>query len=433
VQFLFRTALCTVLLLTGSVACHDDPQLEVASPPIGAVATGQYPNLFAEAGYAPADIAAKVEAAYQQLFFGAADDQAVHYPAGSNDRGPLAYILDAYNEDVRSEGVSYGMMIAVQRNDRPAFDAIWNWAKTFMYHDDPAHPARGFFSWSMKTTGEPRDELPAPDGEEYLITALYFADARWGSGAGIYDYRTEADRLLTDARHRETITGATVRGSRTVTGLFDPEAKMVRFTPDVVNKDHTDPSYHLPAFYEVWARLGPAADRGFWREAAAVSRDFFQHAAHSATGLTPDYANFDATPWTPSWRPGAGDFAYDAWRSVMNWSVDWSWWGLDRREIELSNRLQAFFHSEGLDNYGGVYGLAGESRGAAQGAGLVGMNATAGLAADDPRRLDFVRALWDWPVPTGIGRYYDGMLYLMALLHCSGEFQAWLPPDAASR
>ena len=39
----------------------------------------------------------------------------------------------------------------------------------------------------------------------------------------------------------------------------------------------------------------------------------------------------------------------------------------------------------------------------------------------------FVEALWNTPVPSGQWRYYDGMLYLLGLLHCSGEFRIWTP------
>ena len=123
---------------------------------------------------------------------------------------------------------------------------------------------------------------------------------------------------------------------------------MVRFTPDLPNADHTDASYHLPAFYEIWARLGPAADQAFWRKAAAVSRDYFSLAAHPKTGLTPDYGNFDGSPWAASWRPESADFRFDAWRSAMNWSFDWSWWRKDQRAVARSNRLQAFFASQGF-------------------------------------------------------------------------------------
>ena len=59
--------------------------------------------------------------------------------------------------------------------------------------------------------------------------------------------------------------------------------------------------------------------------------------------------------------------------------------------------------------------------------GLVAANAVAGLAATHPRSRQFVAALWNTPIPDGPGRYYDGLLYLMALLHCGGEFRIWNP------
>ncbi|WP_202844914.1 glycosyl hydrolase family 8 [Luteimonas saliphila] len=403
---------------------------ETPAAPVGAVTSGAYPDLFADAGYGAEEIHAKVADAFAQLFHGDPEEQALYYEVGRNAHGPLAYILDVNNDDVRSEGMSYGMMIAVQLDRKREFDAIWNWAMSHTYRDDPAHPAHGYFAWSVKTDGTPIDEMPAPDGEEYFITALYFASARWGDGEGLYDYRAQADRLLHDALHRQPITGPTNRGTMTATNLFDHDAKMVRFTPDVVNAARTDASYHLPAFYEVWARVGPEADRAFWRDAARVSRDYFVAAAHPRTALTPDYGNFDGTPWAASWRPDSADFRYDAWRSAMNWSMDWSWWRADPRQVELSNRLQAFFEAQGMDDYVSLYTLEGKPLGGGQTTGLVAMNAVAGLAADHPRRLAFVRALWERPVPTGHHRYYDGMLYLMALLHASGRYRAWLPPDA---
>lgn len=416
---------CILVLLFALAGCTQPAERAISLS--GSVASQSYPNLFLEAGYPPAAIAGKIEAAFEQLFHGDRNTQALYYEDGSNEEGPLAYILDVNNDDVRSEGMSYGMMIAVQMNKKREFDALWNWARTRTYHTRKDHPARGYFAWSVKRTGEPNDEMPAPDGEEYFITALYFADIRWGSGSGIYNYRAEADRILRDVLHREEITGPTQRGTMTAVNLFDKQWKMVRFTPDLVNASHTDPSYHLPAFYEVWARVGPESDRQFWEEAARVSRDYFYRSAHPKTGLTPDYGNFDGTPWAAPWRPDSADFRYDAWRTAMNWSVDWSWWAKDRRQIELSNRIQAFFESQGMDRYTGLYSLEGKNLGGDQSTGLVAMNAVAGLAADHPRRLKFVKALWERPVPDGHHRYYAGMLYMMALLHCSGEFRAWLP------
>ena len=384
-------------------------------------------NLFVEAGHSPRKISAKINAAFKQLFHGRPGTQAVYYPAGKNTNGALAYIYDSGNQDVRSEGMSYGMMIAVQLNRKTEFDALWNWARTFMYHSATNHPACGYFSWCLMTNGVAKDEMPAPDGEEYFVTSLYFAAARWGNGPGIYNYRAEAGRLLTDMRHRQLITGRTVKGEITAGALFEPDKKMIRFTPDITGWTHTDPSYQLPAFYEVWAQCGPLEDREFWAQAAAVSRDFFSRTASLTNGLTPDYANFDGTPWIVDWNPHSGDFQYDAWRTAMNWSVDWSWWGKDARERELSDRLQAFFESKGMTNYSDRFTLTGSPIGADHSQGLVAMNATTSLAATDPRAKQFVEELWNLPVPDGQWRYYNGMLYLMALLHCGGEFKIWIP------
>jgi oligosaccharide reducing-end xylanase len=278
-------------------------------------------------------------------------------------------------------------------------------------------------------------EFVAPDGESYYVMALYFAANRWGSGAGIYNYQAEADRLLANLRHRALIQGrifSSQHGTNsviTVTAgpLFNAGHKMVVFSPSSERPQFTDPSYHLPAFYELWARWGPAADRDFWMEAAAASRDFFWRTAHPVTGLTPDYANFDGTAVSNSWNRGAVNFRFDAFRTAGNWSVDWAWWGKDLREQELSDRLQAFFESKGMANYGCQFTLGGKQLDDRHAQGLVAVNAVAALAATNPRSKKFVEALWNMPVPDGIERYYEGLLYMMALLHCSGEFCIWSP------
>ena len=178
-------------------------------------------------------------------------------------------IHDINSRDVRSEGMSYGMMLAVQLDHKSEFDALWNWAKTYMYHASSNHPAFGYFSWSLTTNGVANDEMPAPDGEEYFAMSLYFAAGRWGSGTGIYNYGAEADHLLADLRHRDLIQGPTIKGPMVAGAMFEPNLKLVRFTPDTANWNHTDPSYHLPAFYELWARWGPATDRALLGRSSA--------------------------------------------------------------------------------------------------------------------------------------------------------------------
>src|SRR5260370_41533253 len=55
------------------------------------------------------------------------------------------------------------------------------------------------------------------------------------------------------------------------------------------------------------------------------------------------------------------------------------------------------------------------------------MSTVASVASTHPRAKQSVAALGDTPVPTGPGRYYDGMLYMLAMLHCGGGVHARLP------
>jgi oligosaccharide reducing-end xylanase len=55
------------------------------------------------------------------------------------------------------------------------------------------------------------------------------------------------------------------------------------------------------------------------------------------------------------------------------------------------------------------------------------MNAVAALASTDEIKRAFVKELWDIPVPDGIYRYYDGLLYMLAMMQVSGNFRIYTP------
>ncbi|HND47878.1 MAG TPA: glycosyl hydrolase family 8, partial [Anaerolineales bacterium] len=126
---------------------------QTAPPPIPlpakpAFETGVYPNLFKDyLGKSDEEIQAKIDSAFHQLFYGDDATERVYYPVGSD----MAYISDIANEDVRSEGMSYGMMIAVQLNKKEEFDRLWKWTKTYMYQKDGGY--KGYFAWHCKTDG----------------------------------------------------------------------------------------------------------------------------------------------------------------------------------------------------------------------------------------------------------------------------------------
>ncbi len=457
-----------IILLTAAPALAD---MSAPTPHpgngAGAYATHHYRNLFVDRlGRTPAETHAKVEATFQQLFHGDGQEQRVYFETGANADGPLAYITDWANNDARTEGMSYGMMIAVQLGHKREFDALWNWSKTYMQVTDPKDPSYGYFAWSMSTDGTPRSTSAAPDGEEYYAMALLFAARRWGNGKGIYDYQAQAERILRGMRHHPLTTAtppfrihpgdapfvqpetpwpspnnraaeaaAKAAGQPwpphwpkrapqevTVGPMVDEAHAMIRFVPETALPG-TDASYHLPGFYELWARWGPREDRAFWAKAADVSRDLFSTVTDAKTGLMPDRSGFDGAA-EPGWDGKPGAFGYDSWRTISNWSVDYSWWGKDDREPGLSRRLQGFLVGQGIKTFPDRYTLDGQPLSQRHSPGMVSAAAVGGLASGPGPDSDaFLKELWDMPVPSGEQRYFDGMVYLMSLMHVSGEFR----------
>ena len=261
----------------------------------------------------------------------------------------MAFIWAADSDDVRSEGMSYGMMIAVQMNLQTQFDRLWKFAKTYMQFPGTSSTTawRYYFKWQgtvnrsnatswtvtfSDTTG------PAPDGDEYFAAALYLAHKRWGS-AGATNYKQEADNIAAAMLHNAS-TSSDGRGP-----IIHASQNMPVFYPQGASGNFTDPSYHLPAFYELFAANGPSADAARWRTVATTSRGFFVTSAHATTGLHPDYATFAGAPTTAAAGDGHNDFGYDAWRVVMNMAVDYVWGSADSREKTQIEKYHTFFNT----------------------------------------------------------------------------------------
>ena len=129
----------------------------------GAFYTGRYNNLFSQLlGKSETESDEKIDTAFQLLFFGNDSTRRVYYPDKSDST--MAYIEDIGNGDVRTEGMSYGMMIAVQMDGKDVFDRLWKWAKTHMQFKDGPHA--GYFGWHCQTDGSIIDSSAASDGEE---------------------------------------------------------------------------------------------------------------------------------------------------------------------------------------------------------------------------------------------------------------------------
>lgn len=379
----------------------------------GAFQTGRYRNVLAECGIDDRQVEYRLRETWHRLFEGD-DETRIYYPVGDD----MGYILDTGNLDVRTEGMSYGMMMAVQFDRKDVFDRLWKWAVTHMHMKDGVHA--GYFAWSCDPDGTRRADGPAPDGEEYFAMALLFASHRWGDGEPPFDYGVQARRLLRTCLHK----GEDGIGYP----MWNPINRLIKFVPEC---DYTDPSYHLPHFYELFALWADSGDRPFWKEAAAASRLYLRKTCHPVTGLSPEYAFFDGTP-----NPvrGHGHFFSDSYRVVANIALDWEWFQADGRLREIADRVQAFFADKSPDDYR-RYTVDGKplDEKALHPVGLLATNAAASLAAEGPHAYRFVELFWNTPLRTGPRRYYDNCLYIFALLMLSGRYRIWKPESGGRR
>ena len=389
----------------------------------GAFATRRYRNLFAELGYKQKDIDKKLKSVFESVFYG---PDKVYFEVGDS----MAYISDIKNHDVRTEGMSYGLMIAVQFDRKDIFDRLWRWGKKYMQHQEG--PLKGYFAWSCKTDGTRNAQGPASDGELYYVTSLIFASNRWGNSTGI-NYLAEAQNILDYSMQKI--------GMERVAPLINLEHQLITFTPDPFGGRFTDPSYHIPAFYEVWARWAEDGRSEFWRVCARKSREYLHKSIHPVTGLNPDYNNYDGT-LLGSKRVIGDAFRFDSWRVPMNIALDYSWACADRKwQQEYGNKIQNFFYSQGIDSFVDQYNVDGTTVTELLGAGgykklrhslgLVATTAAVSLVCTHDKSREFVDRLWNVKhVPYDDGyfdAYYDGLLRLFAFMHLSGNYRIIFP------
>ena len=363
-------------------------------------------NCFSRIGISPEEVTQRIQSCFQTIFF---DPEEKFFHEVDEDS---ACMVDTGNIDARTEGMSYGMMMCVQMDRQDLFNRLWQFSMRYMYHADGIYA--GYFAWSTQLDGKHNAEGPAPDGEEYFAMALLMASARWGDGEGIFNYSYQAKEILRHCVHQDTL----VPGGR---AMWDPDNHQIRFVPEA---DYTDPSYHLPHFYTLFARRGNPEDREFWLKAAEASRKYIALSADPGTGMSPEYAEFDGTPRLFFKKPFT--FYSDAYRVAMNIALDTRWFGERKEYAEIATRLQDYFHAIPPEDYK-AYQIDGTptEEPAMHPVGLLATLAAASVASESEWKDAFIEKFWNTPLRKGKRRYYDNCLYFFCLLILAGEYKIY--------
>lgn len=313
-------------------------------------------------------------------------------------------VLHTDDNNVVSEGQSYGMFLAVENNDQTTFDKIWNWTRTYM---QAPHP-QGLFCWRTALDGTITGSDSATDAEEMIALSLFFASHRWGDKAAPYDYSVQAQSILNKILSYEVTADDCLAIAPTVLDGFNA-------------------SYFMPAFYRLFAVY--TGDTR-WNRIASKSYDLIfvclqSQYQNADNGLVADFFKKDGTPG----YPGITDsqyFSYDAMRTPWHIALDQVWFGTEARSKSYINKIIGSFFGPIYSSFGSRYGLNGSKLANDHEVSFIGSFAGGAMGGDsETNKANLLNHLMAQPDATGQYRYYDICWQNFGLLLVSGNLKIY--------
>ncbi len=252
-----------------------------------------------------------------------------------------------------SEGIGYGMLLAVGNGDRDALDKLWAYYKA---HVD----SNGLMNWKINAcTTEVWGQNAATDGDEDAAMALVQADAKWGG------YKADATSLINAIKTYETAAGS-------------PSYLRPGDAPNNGGKGDgvVNPSYFAIGYWHVWASY---VNDPFWNQLATdaytMLASFQSLTISSSTGLVPDWGT------SAGQNPNGSGYYYDACRTPWRVAVDYAWFGTSAAQKFLQN-VSSF-----VDSHGGVDGVPFDKNSA-----FLGAFALSGMAVSQAKADAYLNA-----------------------------------------
>ena len=292
-----------------------------------------------------------------------------------------------------SEGIGYGMLLAVGNADKTTFDALW------AYYQANAD-VNGLMNWSINgcTTGN-NNAYAATDADEDVAMALVQADSKWGG------YKTSATSLIGLIKKYETVAGTP--------SYLSPgdAANNGGQGPGVVN-----PSYFAPGYWHVWATY---VNDSFWNQLAT---DAYTMLAQYQTISIADPTNTSYTgALVPEWGTiqgkvqGGANYGYNACRTPWRVAVDYAWSGTSAAQTFLQN-VSTF-----IDSRGGLASIAtAYANNGAGNSAFLGPFAMSGLSVSQTTANTYLNA---WlSAQTDDTPYFQGAIRGLCLLLANQNF-----------
>jgi len=280
--------------------------------------------------------------------------------------------------DSVSEGLGYGMLLAVYMNEKDTFDALWKYVQKHL-------DSTGLMNWRIDSNGQTAGANSATDGDEDMAFALVQADKQWGG------YTATAKAFIGLIAKNDFEADGTVKGGDKYSAV--------------------NPSYLAPSYYRTFAKY--TGDM-VWMTILEKSYTLLAAATNGTTGLVPDWSSGGRGP----------DYYYDAARTPFRIALDACQNG-EPRAVKFAEGVTKFFAGIGVKNIKDGYNI---SSGTVLD-GSVSTNATfigpAAVAAMAAKQASFVNDAYVFVAGNdneGTESYYNLSWALLTTLVMTGNF-----------
>jgi endo-1,4-beta-D-glucanase Y len=327
-----------------------------------------------------------------------------------------------------SEGIAYGMLIAVNMNDQELFDSLYGFWKI--------HPASTTSLMTSCVPGGPPDGgvgmgTPcvssggsATGADEDAAYALLMADKAWGG-----TYKADALTMIDDIWAND-IDSAGTKLPKGGSGYGSPASAV------------TSPSYFAPAFYRTFATVDGAHD---WASVITAVYGVIGGTIAGSNGLIPGWCGSSCTVPASIGHATDGWYQYDSHRIPMRIGMDYCFNATPEAKAYTS-KTTSFFANIAQKGTGFITDIYMPSGGTAYGSGtnsasMLGTAAVGAMAAGNQIFLNdayqavfdvltrgtmappiYVDDLSESPSPPPTYGYYNATVGMLTLLIMTGNF-----------
>jgi endo-1,4-beta-D-glucanase Y len=327
------------------------------------------------------------------------------------------------DNDVVSEGIGYGMLIAVFMGDKTLFDGLWSYEQSHKAVGNLMTWCLGSVKSGSGTTCNASGGGSATDADEDMAFALIEAGKQWGG-----TYASTATSLIGDIWSHDIDTSS------------DLPTGGSNYSNSTSSKV-TNPSYFAPAYYRIFATL----DSGHaWGTVATNSYAAIAKVATSS-GLLPAWCSNNCSSAGSNGGSDDMDYQYDAHRVPWRLGIDACW---NKSSVPSSGMTFLTNNSNFFENIAKAPTAAGGGVGRIQDiyttSGTVNSDAepnsmscvgTAGVGAMAAGNATFAQTAYQFvldasytPDPTTRKEaytYFNATVGLLTALTMSGNFQSF--------